>query len=70
MLKTDADNGVTYSGKNWAYTGTVKTILEQTGLFYMWGNQFTIHIDFSIINQRILNIFYESWYSSIMTRLD
>lgn len=34
MLKTDADNGVTYSGKNWAYT--VKTILEQTGLFYMW----------------------------------
>jgi hypothetical protein len=64
MLKTNADNGVTYSDKNWAYT--VKIILEQTGWFYMWENQFTIHIDFSVIKQRILDIFYQK----LITRLD
>ena len=43
-----------------------------TGLTNLWENQFNMSINYTSIKQRILNVFQQSWYSSIYnsTRLE
>ena len=70
MLKTDADKGLSYNGKNWAYN--IKMTLNQLGLTDLWENQFRTSISYTRIKQRMLDIFQQSWCSSInnSARLD
>ena len=63
MLKTDAENGYIYNRNNWAYN--IKTILDQIGMSNIWENQLNIIIDYNRIKQRILDIYQQTWYSSI-----
>ena len=70
MLKIDADNNNTYNKKNWAYH--IKTNLEQIGLSNIWENQYTMHINYNSIKQRITDIYQQHWYTEInnSTRLE
>ena len=70
MLKIDADKGLSYNGNNWAYN--IKMTFNQLGLTNIWKNQFNMFINYTSIKQRILDVFQQSWYSSInnSTRLD
>jgi hypothetical protein len=70
MLKQDADNNYTYSQLNWAYQ--IKNILDTCGLSYSWHNQFNMLINYNTIKQRIIDIYCQTWYTSInnSTRLD
>ena len=63
ILKLDAENGDTYNGNNLAYN--IKTILNQIGMSNIWENQLNITIDYHKIKQRILDIYHQTWYSSI-----
>ena len=63
MQKNDAENGINYVGANWAFQ--IKTILETHGLGYMWHDQNTESTSFSLIKQRILDNFRQSWYAEI-----
>ena len=63
MLKSDADNSVTYNGNNWAYQ--IKYLLQQIGFANIWLNQFTHNISFTLLKQRILDTYYQSWYAEI-----
>ncbi|XP_045185370.2 uncharacterized protein LOC123543357 [Mercenaria mercenaria] len=63
MLKTDVDQNNTYSKCNWAFQ--IKHLLDECGLSYIWQNQFNMLINYNSINQRILDMFYQSWYGSI-----
>jgi hypothetical protein len=63
MLKIDADNGQSYNGKNWAYA--IKLILDESGLIFVWENQYNIQVDFKAIKFRILSLYYEKWYTLI-----
>ena len=38
---------------------------DKLNLFYIWQNQSNMPFNLSTIKQRILDIFYQSWYSSI-----
>ena len=63
MLKTDADNNVTYSKNNWAHQ--IKIMLQNLGLGELWTNQEHCDIFLPEIKQRILDQYYQSWYSEI-----
>ena len=63
MLKIDLQNGETYNRYNWAYQ--IKHILDECGLSIIWQNQLNMLIDFQLIRQRMLDIYYQTWYSSI-----
>ena len=63
MLKSDLENGLHYNKTNWALH--IKNILEECGLTYLWQNQPYIFIHFHTIKQRILDIYYQTWYASI-----
>ena len=63
MLKSNLENGSHCDKTNWAYQ--IKNILQECGLFYIWQNQSNMPFNLSIIRQRILDIFYQSWYSYI-----
>ena len=63
MLKRNLENGSHCDKTNWAYQ--IRNILQECGLFYIWQNQSNMPFNLSTIKQRILDIFYQSWYSSI-----
>ena len=63
MLKIDADNNVSYNKNNWAYQ--IKLMLQNLGLGESWTNQQHCDIFFPEIKQRILDQYYQSWYSDI-----
>ena len=63
MQKTDAENGISHVGANWAFQ--IKSILESHGLGYLWYNQNTESIPFSLIKQRILDNYHQTWYAEI-----
>ena len=63
MLKIDADNNVSYNKNNWAYQ--IKLMLQNLGLGDLWTNQQHCDIFFPEIKQRILDQYYQSWYSDI-----
>lgn len=70
MLKVDVEGNNTYNKCNWAYQ--IKIILDKCGLSYIWQNQYSMLINYNIIERRILDIYYQSWYCSInnSSRLD
>ena len=63
LLKDDANKNMTYNGSNWAFQ--IKSILESIGLAFIWYNQLEMDIPFSLIKQRIMDMYYQSWYSDI-----
>lgn len=64
FLKADADSGREYRGLNWA--AQVKSILDVHGLSYVWNQQTDVNnIPFQLIKQRILDTYYQRWYSDI-----
>lgn len=63
MLKIDADMCITYGGTNWA--AQIKEILETHGLGEIWLLQDPNVVPLSMIKQRILDIYQQSWYSQI-----
>ena len=62
LLKSDTDRR-NYNGKNWAYQ--IKSILQEHGLEFIWNQQFETEIPFSIIKQRIHDMYYQKWYAEI-----
>lgn len=64
-LKQDADNNLSYNGKNWAYQ--VKKILDEIGMSNIWSNQNTLGYDINLnsIKLRILDIYKQCWYANI-----
>ena len=62
-LKNDSDNEETYNNNNWAHH--IKRILNECGLYYLWQNQSNMNISYDIIRQRVLDMYYQSWYSGI-----
>lgn len=63
LLKEDADNNITYNNLNWAHQ--IKNMLETLGLGNLWRNQEIADIYLPTIKQRILDQYYQSWYSNI-----
>ena len=63
MLKTDADNNISYNKNNWEYQ--IKTMLQDLGLGDLWMNQEYCDIFLPEIKQRILDQYHQSWYSDI-----
>jgi hypothetical protein len=63
MLRNDANSNISYNSHNWAYQ--IKTILENLGLSDLWINQDNSVIVLPIIKQRLLDQYYQQWYSNI-----
>ena len=63
MLKDDVQNGINYVGANFAFQ--IKSILESHGLGYVWHSQNLETIPFVFIKQRIIDNYYQRWYSEI-----
>ena len=63
MLRKDAENNVTYNGVNWA--SQVKSLLDELGLTYIWVQQDHINIPCGLIQQRIMDMYKQSWYTNI-----
>ena len=63
MLKIDFQNGEIYNKSNWAYQ--IKHILDECDLSIIWQNQLNMLIDFQSIRPGMLDIYYQTWYSSI-----
>ena len=63
LLKSDTDVNNNYNGMNWAYQ--IQSILQQNGLEFIWNQQTEIEISFTIIKQRILDMYYQKWYAEI-----
>ena len=63
ILRFDTEHNIGNQNANWAYH--IKSILEECGLLYIWHNQENIMINFHTIKQRILDIYYQNWYSEI-----
>ena len=63
MLKTDADNNITYNGVNWA--SQIKNILQTHGFSNLWINQDVNSVPFTVVKQRILDVYQQSWYADI-----
>ena len=63
MLKRDAANNISYNGANWAFQ--IKSLLDKLGLTYVWLRQGDITIPFSLIKQRILDLYKQTWYAEI-----
>ena len=51
QLRQDADNNITYNGKNWATH--IKSTLDHLGMSDIWINQDTLRIDIGPIEERI-----------------
>ena len=63
LLKNDAENNISYNGSNWAFQ--IKSLLDELGLTYIWLQQTEMRIPFSLIKQRIIDSFTQSWYGTI-----
>ena len=59
LLVTDSNNGK----DNWATN--IRNLLFQLGFNYLWFTQDNINITFDILNERLLDQFYQSWRSSV-----
>ena len=63
QLRQDADNNITYNGKNWATH--IKNTLDHLGMSDIWINQDTLGIDIGPIEERIKDMYFQTWYSNI-----
>ena len=63
MLRSDADNNINYGGANWATQ--IKEILQTHGFSNLWLTQDVNSVPFIAIKQRILDVYYQTWYSDI-----
>lgn len=63
ILRTDAINNKTHKGQNWA--SQIKTILDQHGFSNIWISENIDDYTFEIIRRRILDNYYQTWYSGI-----
>ena len=63
MLREDANSGISYNGMNWAYQ--IKTMLNKIGFSDIWNNQGNFDINYSVIKQRVLDIYKQTWYAAI-----
>lgn len=63
MLEMDTNNGNSYSGLNWAHQ--IKSIFYNIGMQYVWDEHHTLEISYIHIKQRILDIYKQTWYTSI-----
>ena len=63
MLKVDVDRNLTYRGNNWAFY--VKQTLEKIGIRNIWDNQFNMEVQFKPIKEHTMDIFKQTWHSSI-----
>ena len=63
MLNSDTDNNINYNGANWA--SQIKEILQTHGFSNTWINQDANSVPFSVIKQRILDVYHQSWYADI-----
>lgn len=63
MLKHYVDVGRNYNGKNWAFQ--IKEILQTHGFSNVWNSQFILDIPVNLITQRILDMYFQSWFSEI-----
>ena len=63
MLRKDAENNVTYNRANLA--SQVKSLLDELGLTYIWVQQDDINIPCDFIQQRIMDMYKQSWYANI-----
>ena len=63
ILKNNPDNEETYNDNTWAYH--IKRILNECGLYYLWQNESNMNVSYNIIKQRVLDMYYQSWYSGI-----
>ena len=57
ILKDDADSGNSYNGSNWA--SCIKSLLDNSGLSYIWLQQGEIDIPLQLIKQRIFDHYYQ-----------
>ena len=62
-LKTDVDSNINYKGKNWVYL--MKCILRQHGFEYVGVEQSEIDIPYNTKKQRIVEMYFQKWYSDI-----
>ena len=63
MLKLDVDNSFSYNGANWAFQ--IKTFLETHVFSNIWLNQDVTSVSFSVIKQRMHDVYHQSWYADI-----
>ena len=63
MLRNDANRNISYNGANWAFQ--VKSLLDSLGLSYLWLEQTELDMPYVLIKQRILDLYYQSWYANI-----
>ena len=60
ILREDADSRNSY---NWAFR--IKSLIDRLGLSYVWLQQNEIEIPLSLIQQRLFDFYFQSWYSDI-----
>ena len=63
LLRSDADNNITYNGNNWAHQ--VKMLLCNNGLQNLGTYQTTLSTNYAQIKTRLLDIYKQTWYSHI-----
>ena len=64
MRKSDADNNINYNGAKWA--SKVKKDSSNSFFFSnIWNNQDANSVPFSVIKQRIPDVYHQSWYADI-----
>ena len=64
LLKNDTNRNLSYNRLNWAFQ--IKGMLDQLGFSELWINQDNIlTIRLNTIKQRLLDHYYQSWYSNI-----
>ena len=63
VMKLGLENDLYCTKNNWAFN--IKQILDECGLAYIWHNQFNVTVNYEMIKQRILDIYYQHWYSCI-----
>ena len=68
MLRKDAEKHVSYNGANWA--SQVKLPLDELGLIYIWVQQDDINIPCDLIQQRIMDMYKQSWYANVNSHPD
>ena len=54
---------LSYYGANWDFQ--INSLLDKLGLTYVWLRQGDITILFSLIKQRILDLYKQTWYAEI-----
>ena len=64
MLKANVDNNRNYNGSSWAFQ--IKSFFRQHWIKqYLDSQQFEIDIPFNLIKLKMLDIYKQTWYSSL-----